>query len=353
MAFSRLAHPRVTQAVSPHVQNGNNFYEKNYTMNVNPEMQFIKWLAKLLEYYRSLTDNMERMQDDDIKKRLDELTSFLLQLEEHCKRHAVNLLDYKHEILELHRYHERVVEYVKNRPHGLFGRFFEIAARVFDELLKLAHLPPVANLIREAVETYFLPSPSPTPLLPSPVYDEEPKKEVVKETIPSPITHPTPRSTPSPTQNTRPPEPQKDHSSEETPVYAKFLIAKTSLFTDHIRNNAKGVLIDVDMQFKDLLNIKCKVQLSFWFADGRPIMDRYERDLVKLETSITPDSRYYEKNVRFFMPNSKLGLGGLDAGVYRKVKYKVRMNATKEDSGQIIGNKEEVIFEILDTSSKI
>jgi hypothetical protein len=188
----------------------------------------------------------------------------------------------------------------------------------------------------------LLPSPPPAPQLPRILVND---KHTNKES-------------PSKSQlinrgGTRPPRVQKEYLIEETPVYAKFSTTKVLIHQDFLHKNAKGLLFDVDMLFRDMTNTKCKVQLSFWLANGGPIINNITGGLAKLEKLITPNSEHYMKKIIFFMANSKLGLGKLDVGLYRIFECKILINAVRQDSGQIIGNKKEVIFEIKDVNSNL
>lgn len=98
-------------------------------------------------------------------------------------------------------------------------------------------------------------------------------------------------------------------------------------------------MADIDVIFKGMTNINCKVQLSYWLANGKPIKNKNEGSLAMLEKFVIPNLENYEiKNAKFFMAYKKLSLG---IGLY---KCKVRINAIRSDNRQVLGNPQEIFF---------
>jgi len=303
-------------------------------MNVKPEMQFIKWLAKLLEKYIFLINNMERMQQGDVQKNLDDFTSNWEVLQNYCEQHSINLFEYRHDILELERYHNRIVIYIKKKPRGFSNRYLEIVTKVIDEFLKFVHLPPLANLAREALEKLLYPPPS-IPLLAPP--EDEP---IIHEEI----GYRTDNSTTSGNYSTPPKTPEK-YKKEKIPTYNNFYVTKLVLHQGALYKSRRGMLIELGMKFYDIEDVSCLMQITFWLAaNDKAIMNLRSNTQVKLEKEVKPYTRNYDLSTKFFMSYSTLGLG---TGLH---KCKLKINASRLDNNELIGNTKDAFFELSDPS---
>lgn len=286
-------------------------------MNINPETQFLNWLATLSALSCDLADSIERSPASELEIKLRKLESRLKLIEDYGRQHNIDQLSYKHEIFEIKRNHELIAIRLEKKPRGFFTNSFIVSMaeklEVVDGAFRIFGVPifltPVIRILRN-LGSFFTNQRS----LPSPKYDEMPQVEPTKE---------------------------------PTVFYENFSITRLLLSQDYFYKSTKGMLIDIDVKFYDLTEINCTMQMSFWFANGKPIINRYQKTQAKLEKIIKPDAKDYDKkNMRFFMSYNTLGLG---IGLY---KCKLRINAIKSDNAQTIGNPRDEFFELIDPGTK-
>ena len=103
------------------------------------------------------------------------------------------------------------------------------------------------------------------------------------------------------------------------------------------------MLIELDVNFHEVKDVDCVMQISFLYANGKPIMNPRKKTQVKLEKTIKPETNDYNmENLKFFMSYLTLGVG---MGIY---KCKLRINSFRVDTNKPIGNPQDIFFELID-----
>lgn len=313
-------------------------------MSPNAETEFLNFLIELSARSEKLRDQVDKAPANVIERELSTLTSYWELLNGYSQQHGVDTSKYTSEIFEIRKNHRYIALVLETKPRGFFDKYrIEVIAKRLEMIvgfLRFFGFYPIGDLLLQVLRNIagLLPSPTPRHLLlpPNPILYNEKQTEGFNKAASINVN-----------QNTRPPKPQEKYMSERTPDYVKFSTTRTLLSQDIIHKNRKGIMVDIDMFFNQMANINCKVQLSYWLANGKPIRNRHEAGQAKIETSVIPNSESYEmKNAKFFMAYKRLSLG---IGLY---KCKVRINAIRSDNGQVLGNLQEIFFELSDPGSE-